>query len=389
MIEPVVAVQPLVLQWARESQGLSVSEVALRMKRNPAEIEAWESGDEAPSYPQLEALAYQIYKRPLAVFFLPSPPLETDVKKEFRTLPDVELEQLSADTRYQVRLAHALQLSLKELNGENNPSSKLIFRDIRVDYQKSVVDQAARIRSYLNVALLSQVAWRRDDVALSAWRTAVEEVGIFVFKHSFKQKDVSGFCLIDEEFPVIYLNNSMAKTRQIFSLMHELAHLLMEQNSISKQDTANISALPKSQQRIERFCNALAAEILIPRDDFSHQFEAVSHLPLNEAIASLAARYSVSRNAVLWRFAESNIVSWDRYFDLAREWAAEHEGGKGSGGNYYATQATYLGERYLQLVFSKHYQGKINSEQVADYLGVKAKSVGGLEALALSKAVPE
>ena len=74
--EPVAGVQPEVMRWARQSIGLSVSDVALRLKRPAEEIEAWEAGDAFPSYPQLEKLAYQIYKRPLAVFFLPIPPEE-------------------------------------------------------------------------------------------------------------------------------------------------------------------------------------------------------------------------------------------------------------------------------------------------------------------------
>ena len=71
--EPVAGVRPEVMRWARESIGLSVSDVAGRLKRPVQEIAAWEVGDAFPSYPQLEKLAYQIYKRPLAVFFLPAP----------------------------------------------------------------------------------------------------------------------------------------------------------------------------------------------------------------------------------------------------------------------------------------------------------------------------
>ncbi len=88
MAEQVTGIQTSVLQWARESQGFSIDEVANRMKRDPAEITAWESGESAPTYVQLETLAYKIYKRPLAVFFLPQPPSEPDPEREFRTLPN-------------------------------------------------------------------------------------------------------------------------------------------------------------------------------------------------------------------------------------------------------------------------------------------------------------
>ncbi len=71
--ESVVGIQPSVLRWARESLGLHISDVAGKLKRSLDEIVSWEEGRAAPTYPQLEKLAYQVYKRPLAVFFLTQP----------------------------------------------------------------------------------------------------------------------------------------------------------------------------------------------------------------------------------------------------------------------------------------------------------------------------
>src|SRR5437870_4702449 len=104
---PVVGVQPRVMQWARESIGLSIDDVALILNLPLPDIEAWEAGTAAPSYAQLEKLAYKLYKRPLAVFFLPEPPDEVTPKKEFRTLPETDLQTLSPDTHLHIRRAHA------------------------------------------------------------------------------------------------------------------------------------------------------------------------------------------------------------------------------------------------------------------------------------------
>ncbi len=261
---PVAGIEPSVLRWARESQGYSIDDVAQHLKREPAEVKAWEDGDAAPTYAQLEDLAYKLYKRPLAVFFLPGPPAEISVKKEFRSLPEFELDQLAADTRYQVRIAHAYQISLRELNDAVNPAARKIFKDVRLTDTTNVNKAADSIRKYLGISLKAQSAWKTSDEALKLWRNAVEEVGIYVFKHSFKQKSISGFCLADDEFPIIYLNNSTAKTRQIFSLFHELAHLLLRVNAISKFDRAYVDQLPQKERRIEQFCNARAAEFLVP-----------------------------------------------------------------------------------------------------------------------------
>jgi Zn-dependent peptidase ImmA (M78 family) len=81
---------------------------------------------------------------------------------------------------------------------------------------------------------------------------------------------------MDENLPVVYLNNSTTKTRQIFSLLHELAHLLIGINGLSKFDTSYIDRLPQVEKKIERFCNAIAAEVLDSCADFLQQVKSVS-----------------------------------------------------------------------------------------------------------------
>src|SRR3990172_5879381 len=149
----VAGIQPEILRWARESQGYSIEEVARRLERDPADIVSWEAGDTTPTYAQLEDLAYRLYKRPLAVFFLPAPPAEPNLKQEFRTLPDFEIDQLSADTRYQLRLARAFQVSLQELNDGTNPAERQIFRDVELSPALSAHEAAEAIRDYLGISL--------------------------------------------------------------------------------------------------------------------------------------------------------------------------------------------------------------------------------------------
>lgn len=386
MPEKLTGIQRSVLKWARESQGYSIEEVAIRLKREPAEISAWEAGDESPTYVQLETLAYKIYKRPLAIFFLPEPPPEPEPEREFRTLPEFDLEALTADTRYQIRVAHSLQLSLRELLEGRNPAERVIFRDIQLTLQSNIPQLAERVRRYLGITIQDQERWRNSETALKAWRNAVEEVGVFVFKHAFKEKQISGFCLVDPDFPIVYLNNSTTKTRQIFSLFHELAHLLFRINGISKFDPSYIRQLHLPERRIEQFCNSFAAELLLPSTDFDQQLRGFR---LNEeTVERLANRYCVSREAVLRRLLDKGLVSQELYEEKAAEWAGQANQRESDGGNYYATQAAYLGEHYLKLVLGKHYQGRISLEQVADYLGVKPKNVPGLEEFAFQGATP-
>src|SRR5262245_39021621 len=136
MAKPVVGINPKVLQWARTRSGHSIDDVAASFKKEPEVIESWEKGETAPTYVQLEKLAYVLYKRPIAIFFFPDVPSEIDPEKAFRTLPHSEIEELAPDTYHKVREARAMQLSLAEL-AEKNPTEKQILREISVNGTKN------------------------------------------------------------------------------------------------------------------------------------------------------------------------------------------------------------------------------------------------------------
>lgn len=389
MAQPVKGINPLVLRWARESLGYTTNDVAKTLKRSIEVVEGWESGNLAPTYAQLERLAYQVYKRPIALFFFPEPPAEKNVVTELRTLPEFEIAKLSADTRYAFRQAQAMQVALRELNDGKNPGSHQIQRDVSIHNDIQPRELAGVVREYLGITLLTQTSWKNTEVALKRWRDLIQDKGIFVFKRSLKQREISGFCLVDEEFPVIFLNNSNTDTRQIFSLFHELAHILLQANGVTKLDDRYISDLPKSLRHIELFANQFAAECIVPHHDFIKQ---LGQGPFDDPLyASLANRYSVSREVILRRVLDLGLIDHTQYETKVAEWALPSDKVKGKGkgkggGDYYANQATYLGDRYLKLVFGRYYQGHFGIEQLADYLNIKVQSVSGLEQFIVHKA---
>jgi Zn-dependent peptidase ImmA (M78 family) len=385
MSAPVTGIQPSVLRWARMSANLTVSDVADKLKRTAAEIEDWENGAAAPSYPQLEKLAYDLYKRPLATFFLPAPPSEPSPKAEFRSLPDQDLDALKRDTLLLIRKARAYQFALEELYGARNPVEQPIWRTVQLSTARPVASQAARIREALAISLDQQREWHDDDAALKRWRRAIEARGVFVFKNTFKQREISGFCLANPEFPVIMVNNSTTKTRQVFSLVHELAHVLFQRNGISTFDETRIEALPLQDRAIERFCNAVAAEILVPLADFRTQLRDMpSSLEEtgDDRFATLAKRYHVSRAVVLRRMLDDGRVSSDFYRTKTAEWDAQREAG-GAGGNFHATQNAYLSERFAQEVFARYARRQISLDEAADYFDIAPKNVEKLQDLVL------
>lgn len=383
-------VNPIILKWAREKAGYSVEDVARSFKKTAEEINRWETGESFPTYSQLEKISYSLYKRPIALFFFPEPPREPEPDQSFRTLPDFEIRNLTPGSRHIIREAYARQITLHEMNDGRNPSEKFIFRDIRLSPGENVQTAAKLVRSYLGIQLEDQIHWSNTDEALKNWRKLIEYCGIFVFKDSFDQEDVSGFCLFDDEFPVIYLNNSTTKTRQIFTLIHELAHILMGANGITKANDSYISALTGDSKSVEIFCNKFTSESLVPSDDFDIKFNIAE--PLERFVERQASRYKVSREVILRKLVDRQIVGSEYYEERVNEWLEEYrrrnEGrsGGGGGGNYYATLATYLGDKFLKVAFTKYYHGGCTVEQLADYMNIKASSVTRLEQFVMRKA---
>ena len=380
MTNYVSGVNPEVLRWAREKAGLSIEDIAQSFHKDVEVISNWESGMAVPTYNQLEKLAYSLYKRPIALFFFPSPPDEPDPGKSFRTLPDIEVNRFHSDTLLAIREANARQLTLYELLEGVNPSEKQIFKDIQIHPSLNPNEVALAVREYLGVSLEEQFKWGKMDDALKNWRNIIEENGIFIFKRSFKQGDISGFCLADNELPVIYLNNSTAKSRQIFSIFHELTHVLLSTSGITKSNDTYIGYLSGTAKAVEIFCNRFAGEFLVPSFDFEQRLDL--NQQVEDLVKELSKQYSVSREVILRKLLDRNIVSTSDYEKYVREWLEDYEKAKSKkshGGDYFATQATYFGQKFLNLIFSKYYSGSLTIQEVAGYMDIRAKNVAGVE----------
>lgn len=384
MARIISGVNPALLAWARQRAGLAIQAVADALGTDPEVIRQWEAGEASPTYAQLEKLAYSMYRRPLALFFFPAPPSEPDPYQSFRTLPDFEIDELSAESRFRIRQARAMQLTVAELAEGKNPADRFVLRDLPNVATGNAKKAARSVRRYLGIDLPQQKMWRSKTEALAAWRASVEQVGIFVFKDTFKQRDVSGFSLYDTEFPVIYINNSTAKARQMFTLFHELAHLLVHTSGITKRDDTYINVLKGADHDVEVFCNSFAAEMLVPDDALKNENLATD----DDNVKRLAKLFSVSREVILRRLLDRGLVSSAYYQQKATEWSADYFDQKGeeSGGNYYATLASYLSDTYTRLVFRRYYQGTLPIEDLAQHLNVKIANVSAFEQAVLQKA---
>lgn len=370
-----------VLVWARTSIGLAVEDVAGKFKKNVKQIEEWEEGITSPTFSQLERLAFEIYKRPLAVFFFPDVPKEDTPKTEFRTLPDTVINELPPEIVKLYRSAKLYQLYLEELFDGEKPSEKSLLEKFLINERTNISTLTKGIRKELNIPTEEQAKWKSTETAFKNWRAVFEANGIFVFKDAFKNDDFSGFCLYDEKYPVIFVNNSMPDSRQIFTLFHELGHLLFKSGGVDFRSREYTKQFSGNYLDIEIICNRFANDLLVPPDEFDSFQLTVSEAQFER----LANYFSVSREVILRNYFDRGLVEPDYYDQMAAKWIKEAKESKeeAEGGSYYYNKKAYLGDRYIGLVYGRYYQNKISLDNVAEYLNVKAKNLPAFEHLVM------
>jgi Zn-dependent peptidase ImmA (M78 family) len=372
-------VNPKIITWARERNGLSIDDLAKRMKTSPEQVRKWESGQAKISYASLEALAYKHFKIPLALFYFPAPPDLDDPKKTFRRLPDFELKRLSPHTLQMIRVGQAYQESLVELSPHPQTKNQ-ISKDLKLTVRQTK-ETALQTRNYLGITLTKQFQFESTETAFKAWRHTLEGAGVFTFKDALKDKFVSGFSLQDDHFPIIFVNNSNAHARQVFTLFHELAHILSGVSGITDVDETYVQFMSPTQRLLEIKCNEYAAEVLVPEDAFVGEISGARNTDADVLISRLARKYSVSREVILRKFLEHGLVTPRSYEQRVADWNKDYLriAEKRTGGNYYLTRLAYLGEGFARMAFRNYYDGKLTKTDLALHLNMNARNVDRME----------
>ena len=380
-----ITITPAVLTWARERAGYKPE--VLAAKCNSADILGFEDSDAdaRPTYRQLEDIADKL-QLPVAVFFLPEPPDWPPIEETFRTLGSEQFAEIPPRIRLLLHKARGFQISLDELNDGRNPARRQIVRDLPFDPSSNLVAAAQHVREFLGVTIEQQLSWKNAASALKAWRSIFYRVGVSVFKDAFGDGKYCGFSLHDAEFPVIYVNNSNAKTRQIFTLFHELAHLLYRTSGVDRLGDFKHGMAPEHAQ-VEKRCNALANAILVPSLALDDEMRSGS-VTRTEA-ERLAKRFNVSREVIYRNFLGRQLIAQTEYERAAADWVKQWQllkekerkqaKEKGGGGNPYRTWLAYLGESYVELAFRRYYEERIDEEELAEYLDIKPKQIDKLE----------
>ena len=262
-----IPVNKEILRWARETHGFSIED----LEKPFPKLALWESKNhkDCPTYSQLEQLALR-YKRPLAIFFFPDPPAEESIKKSLRSVSERDFESLSPTMHHIFRKAKAFQISLRELyQSDESEQKKRISWLPELDTSTAIVNLAGKVRDIFGVTSEEQESWKHSEKAFKKWRSVLSDNGLYVFKEAFKTDKIAGFCMYDQLFPIIFINNTnQSVNRQIFTLFHELGHLVYKNSYLDVIENRTWEHESPDTQNIEVKCNKFANYVLIPEEHF-------------------------------------------------------------------------------------------------------------------------
>ncbi|MDH4129555.1 MAG: ImmA/IrrE family metallo-endopeptidase [Spirochaetota bacterium] len=360
-------VNPKMLKWARETSGKSIESIAQKMKKDIDCIEKWEIGDEKPTLRQAEKLA-KYYKRPMAVFYLTKQPEESILPNNFRTLPYDVPHSFSSETLLVIRRAKRLQEIYIELLKETGKSISPI-QIPRAKLTDSPELFANNLRRQEKLSVSNQKDWKDEYQALKEWRKWFEDKGILVFMLSMPMEEGRGFLLTDNLVPAIILNTKDSVHGRIFSLFHEYAHLMLQQEFNRYQN--NLSD-------IELFCNSFAASFLVPEESLKSQMS--DNYELDIQVFNLSKSFKVSQEVVLRRMLHVKLIDYQLFNQKLQSLSAKSSV---TGGRISQPKKCIRdnGKPFVNLVLDAYRDQRITYSDVSDFLNVKLKHIGEIERL--------
>jgi Zn-dependent peptidase ImmA (M78 family)/transcriptional regulator with XRE-family HTH domain len=385
-------VKPAVLVWARESAGLSSKLASEKLGIAEEVLSEWEGGDSAPSIPQLRKMA-DLYKRPLAVLYLSAPPEKFQPLRDFRRLPGSTLELADSAIFIEERRARQRRELVLELAEElDEPIPPFVLTAALQEDPEAVGD---RIREQLGVTDAVQSRWkdREGYDAFNGWRERIELKGVLVFQSDrFSSQEASGFAIWESVAPIIVISRkATTPRRKTFGLIHELAHLLLRASGVSDLEIDGDSKRPPEEQRVEVFCNAVAAAALVPRESLMTNPVVAGHMRgqdewSDDELSRIAREFGVSREVVLRRLLTFRRTSrtfyietrerYEREWDEARARQRATRSPEGIPRNMPQEALGNLGRPLIGRVLERYNQDQLTLSDVAGYLGLKAKDVG-------------
>jgi Zn-dependent peptidase ImmA (M78 family) len=367
-----VPVRGALLTWAVERSRIEPGELAAKF---PA-LGEWEEETKQPTLKQLEKFALAT-RTPVGYLFLQEPPEEHLPVPDFRTIGDVEVGEASPDlldTVYQCQQRQDWYRDYARIHHEGRvPFVGTLTTD------SDIAEAARQMRETLSFDTSDRGhTWTE---ALSRLIDHADKSGVLVMVNGvvgsnthrkLDPHEFRGFALVDELAPLVFVNGSDTKAAQIFTLAHELAHVWLGQSAVSDTDM-----LAGSTNAVERWCNQVAAEFLLPLEALRGFDVDVDRL--TDQLQELARRFKMSTLVVLRRIYDSGWLSQSQ-FQIAyveerdRLLAIIEESGGTSGGNFYNTQPIRVGKRFARALVESTLEGQTLHRDAYQMLGFKKHS---------------
>jgi Zn-dependent peptidase ImmA (M78 family) len=366
-----IAVEPALIAWARERSGLEFDDLAHRFPK----LREWESGATRPTLRQLESYARTTYT-PIGYLFLPEPPEETVPIPDFRTMGSAAIRRPSPnllDTIYQCEQRQEWYRDFARLTREDEVA---LVGSLTTAIP--IVEAATAMRASLQFEVSERGSGWGEAFRVLVERA--EDLGVLVMVNGvvgsnthrkLDPREFRGFALVDELAPVVFVNGADTNAAQIFTLAHELAHLCLGATGLSNSD---LRVSPS--ESAERWCNQVAAEMLVPLSAFSVEFRDTE--PLTGELDRLARRFKVSTLVVLRRVHDAGHLSRERYhdeydaeLDRVLELIADRDA---AGGNFFNTQPARVSKRFARAVIASTLEGQTLYTDAFQMLGFRKVS---------------
>ncbi|TGL53685.1 ImmA/IrrE family metallo-endopeptidase [Leptospira meyeri] len=364
-----VSINPNLIIWARERARLSAETLSKRFPK----IKEWEGGRLQPTLRQLEDFATAVHV-PIGYLFLPEPVQEALPVSDFRTIADRELSRPSPNLLDTLYLCQERQTWYREYMQLHRLESLSFVGSANLsDFPITI---ARRIETQLGFTIAQRRSFSNWTEALRSFVQKVEEAGVLVMASSIvgsnthRHLDVEefrGFALSDTFAPLIFINTSDSKAAQMFTLFHELAHLYLGESGIS-----NASVGQFSEKEIERWCNAVAAEFLMPMEETLAEYNA--NVPIQDEIQRLTKIFKVSSLVALRRLYDAKKINqrdfW-KFFQEEVDRISEIQISGSGGGDFYRTLGVRVGNRFAKAVVTSTLEGQTLFRDAFRMLGFK------------------
>jgi len=362
-----VNVKPELLRWARERADRSVESLSKRFPK----LELWEHGEANPTLKQLEDFAKATYA-PAGYFFLPEPPLEVIPIPDFRTAGNNRIGHPSPDLLDTIYICQQRQEWYREF--ERSMGGKPRGFVGAVDLTSGIVATATRMRSELGFDLEER---RRIPTWTEALRRFIEQadaLGVLVMvsgvvgsnnRRKLDPQEFRGFALADGLAPLVFINGKDTKAAQMFTMAHELAHLWLGESALS-----DVGPMSFPSHRVEAWCNAVAAELLVPLDSLKSEYN--KNADLGAEMNRMARCFKVSTLVILRRIKDADGLTKEQFRRAYDDELKRLQGmPKSSGGDFYLTQAARMGKRFSRALVVSTLEGQSSFTEAFRLLGIK------------------